>query len=195
MMSPSRRVLAVSALTDFLTVMGLRADHLGVGQAALGADDVGLGVDLDLVVDDRGVDLGLEDGPAPLDVPGCSELLEQELEDVLGVAPQLVGDIDEVPEDGDLTLLEDVQLGDLEPLVVLDGLGACYLRPVEQCHVIVFIGHFYRLKLAIMVPFIKAWSVRPFRLALWMAMAGTYPSPFMGRGWFSSDNVGLTVSL
>ena len=141
MMSPSRSVLAVSALTDFLTVMGLRAphaclalehegpvlpDHLGVGQAALGADDVGLGVDLDLVVDDRGVDLGLEDGPASLDVPGCSELLEQELEDVLGVAPQLVGDIDEVPEDGDLTLLEDVQLGDLEPLVVLDGLGACY---------------------------------------------------------------------
>ena len=26
-MSPSRRVLAVSALTDFLTVMGLRAPH------------------------------------------------------------------------------------------------------------------------------------------------------------------------
>ena len=57
-------------------------DHLGVGQSALGADDVRLRVHLDLVVDLVGADLGLEHGPASLDVTRGAQLLEEELENV-----------------------------------------------------------------------------------------------------------------
>ena len=66
--------------------------------------------------------------------------IQEELEEVLGIAPELVGDIDEVLEDRDLPFLEDIQFGEFEPLVVLDGLGTGDLRPVEQCHIVVFIA-------------------------------------------------------
>ena len=110
---------------------------VGIGPAALGTDDVGLSVVPDLLVDVVGVDLRFENYPAVLEGTGGSELLQQVLEEVLGIPPDLVGDVDEVPEDGDLSFLDDVQLGQLEPLVGLDGLGELLFSPVEHCQVIV----------------------------------------------------------
>lgn len=111
----------------------------GVGPAALGADHVGLGVVADLLVDVVRADLRLEDRPAPVQVARGPELLEQEVHEVLRVAPDLVDDVLEVPENGRLPLLDYVQLGELEPLVLLDGIGELPLGPVKHRRVIVLV--------------------------------------------------------
>ena len=63
---------------------------------------------------------------------------------MFGFAPDLADNVHEVPEDGDFTLLDDVQVGEFEPLVGFDGVGQLLFGPVEHGQVIVFL-HFDRL--------------------------------------------------
>ena len=59
-----------------------------------------------------------------------------ELKDMLSVPSKHFGDVDEVPDNGDLSFLHDIHIGDDEPVVVLCDFGKLLLCPIEQCKII-----------------------------------------------------------
>jgi hypothetical protein len=78
-----------------------------------------------------GGELGLQYQPLPLDLSRRAQLAQQVLQEVVRVPAQRIYDLPVVADNGDLPLEEDVRLGDVEPLVLLDGLGKLLLGSTQ----------------------------------------------------------------
>lgn len=114
---------------------------VGVRPLALGTNDVHIHVLVDAVCDPGLHEATLEDDPAALHVSGSAEFLEEVGEQVLVLPLEGVADVLEVPEDGELSLIDDLCLRYLEPLVVGDIVRKVVPGPLQEGLVIRFCGH------------------------------------------------------